>query len=482
MTQAPAQLRFTDEQQNILDAFTAGRRLSIEACAGSGKTTILRTMAQRSGQPGLYLAYNRHVAADARAVFPTTTRVSTANSIAYHAFGVPRRNRNGARLPDAKARKEAWGAIPYADGEIRLSSWQTMHLGLRTVQSFCQSNRDTITDQDVVFPELMTLNADQQVRLAPLIRSIAGQIWSSAQLEDAATPVTHDQIMKMWAMSHPTLEQDFILFDEAQDANPVLADVIAQQTDAQVITVGDSAQQLYGWRGAVDALDSFSGNRLPMTVSFRFGQAIAEEANYWLSRLGDNRRITGMRPKSSVWLDHNSHRTPNAIICRTNARMIEEMLNMQDRGIRVGVVGESKTEGMMKVARVAEDLLERHFTSNADFGQFSSWEQVVEYAEQPECPMELRGQVSIVDSYGSDRIRAALETAAAQEDAEVVVTTCHQAKGREWRHVRLASDFTEMIEANRKEGLPQEEAMVNYVAVTRAKRHLDAMAVADGRA
>lgn len=81
MTQTPAQLTFTDEQQNILDAFAAGRRLSIEACAGSGKTTILRTMAERSGHPGLYLAYNRHVAKDARGVFPTTTRVATANSL-----------------------------------------------------------------------------------------------------------------------------------------------------------------------------------------------------------------------------------------------------------------------------------------------------------------------------------------------------------------------------------------------------------------
>ena len=482
MTQTPAQLTFTDEQQNILDAFAAGRRLSIEACAGSGKTTILRTMAERSGHPGLYLAYNRHVAKDARGVFPTTTRVATANSLAYHAFGVPRRDRIAGRLPDAKTRKSCWGAIPYSDGEVRLSSWQTMHLGLRTVQAFCQSNRESITAQDVAYPELMVLDVQQQERMAPLILSIAGQIWSSAQQTDAATPVTHDQIMKMWAMSHPKFDQDFILFDEAQDANPVLVGVIAEQTDTQVVTVGDSAQQLYGWRGAVDALDSFSGDHLPMTVSFRFGQAIADEANYWLSRLGDSRTITGMRPKSSVWLDHHSHRTPNVVICRTNARMIEEMLKMQDQGISVGIVGESKTEGMMKVARVAEDLLERHFTSNADFAQFQSWEQVIEFSEQPECPMELRGQVAIVDSYGSDRIRAALDAAAAQEDADVVVTTCHQAKGREWRHVRLASDFTDMLDANRKEGLPPEEAMVNYVAVTRAKRHLDAMAVADGRA
>lgn len=470
----------TDEQRDIISAFLSGDNLSIEACAGSGKTTVLRQMAKRSSGRGLYLAFNRHVAADARSGFPSGVVVATANSLAYRAFGVPRRHRLESRLPDAAGRRNAWAAVPYSDMGIRLSSWQVMHLGLRTVQAFCQSADESITDRHVAYPTMMTLDTGQRDRLAPLIRQVAERIWTTVQDPDADTPVTHDEILKLWALSHPRLDVDYILFDEAQDANPVLAGIVAEQT-AQVITVGDSAQQLYGWRGAVDALDAFDGRRLPMTVSFRFGAAIAAEANHWLARIGDHRRITGAAPRSSVWLDHHSHRTPNAIICRTNAGLVSELLRLQRRGIDAGLVGGRKAQGILAVAQVAEDLMERHFTANPDFAAFHTWDQVVDHATSDECPVEIAGQVALVEQYGPNRLREAVSRAARAVDPTTVVTTCHQAKGREWRHVRIGDDFTGVLDMHRRDGLPPEEAMVNYVAVTRARRHLDAMAIADGR-
>jgi superfamily I DNA/RNA helicase len=44
--------------------------------------------------------------------------------------------------------------------------------------------------------------------------------------------------------------------------------------------------------------------------------------------------------------------------------------------------------------------------------------------------------------------------------------TAHKAKGREWETVRIAGDF-------RKDKVSREEAMLAYVAVTRAKLVLD---------
>lgn len=49
---------------------------------------------------------------------------------------------------------------------------------------------------------------------------------------------TPDHYMKMWAMTKPVLPADFILLDEAQDANPVLEEVFLAQ-DAQRVCVGD---------------------------------------------------------------------------------------------------------------------------------------------------------------------------------------------------------------------------------------------------
>ena len=44
----------------------------------------------------------------------------------------------------------------------------------------------------------------------------------------------------------------------------------AQANRAQLILVGDSAQAIYGWRGARDIMTGFAGTQLRLSHSFRF--------------------------------------------------------------------------------------------------------------------------------------------------------------------------------------------------------------------
>ncbi|WP_094791824.1 3'-5' exonuclease [Streptomyces kasugaensis] len=65
--------------------------------------------------------------------------------------------------------------------------------------------------------------------------------------------------------------------------------------------------------------------------------------------------------------------------------------------------------------------------------------------------------------------------------AQVTVSTAHKAKGREWARVRIAPDLTPPGDADEVDarGLPvpkpvdEAEARLAYVAVTRARHHLD---------
>ncbi|MEY9988519.1 superfamily I DNA/RNA helicase [Streptomyces sp. V4I8] len=86
-----------------------------------------------------------------------------------------------------------------------------------------------------------------------------------------------------------------------------------------------------------------------------------------------------------------------------------------------------------------------------------------------------------MDEHGPDAILQAVEQLAPGSTAQVAVSTVHKAKGREWSHVRIAPDFspppeTDVLEAA---GRPipgpvnEAEARLAYVAVTRARRHLD---------
>ena len=48
-------------------------------------------------------------------------------------------------------------------------------------------------------------------------------------------------------------QYDVLLWDEAQDMNPAMLDVFLKQFKPKLV-VGDSHQQIYRFRGAVDAL------------------------------------------------------------------------------------------------------------------------------------------------------------------------------------------------------------------------------------
>ena len=67
-----------------------------------------------------------------------------------------------------------------------------------------------------------------------------------------------------------------------------------------------------------------------------------------------------------------------------------------------------------------------------------------------------------------------------ERGADVILSTAHKAKGREWRSVQIAGDFREPKEDDdgQQREVPRAEMMLSYVAVTRAKLALDPAGVA----
>jgi hypothetical protein len=91
---------------------------------------------------------------------------------------------------------------------------------------------------------------------------------------------------------------------------------------------------------------------------------------------------------------------------------------------------------------------------------------------------DLKVLVKLIDTHGPDRIIAACDALAGSErSADVVISTAHKAKGREWPTVRIGSDFhPPSPDPDDPQGrilVPREEAMLAYVAVTRAQETLD---------
>ena len=95
----------------------------------------------------------------------------------------------------------------------------------------------------------------------------------------------HDIYLKFWALTKPVIHADFIMFDEAQDADPIMLSILEKQK-CQIIYVGDPYQQIYSWRGAVNAMQSINAQTCYLSQSFRFGPQLAQKAQMLLDHLG----------------------------------------------------------------------------------------------------------------------------------------------------------------------------------------------------
>ena len=236
----------TPEQTAILDAFGAGDTVTIVAAAGSGKTTSLRMIAEAAGlRKGLYVAYNKAIASDADASFPSGTLCKTAHALAYRAIGCQYRDRlNGPRVPAMEAARilKINEALKVSDHSIQPK--HAARLAQETVQRFCHSSEDEVQPWHVpAVPGLEGIPERSAVR--GFILPFARRAWEDLRQTAGQLRFTHDVYLKIWGLSRPQLPYDFILFDEAQDANPVVLAVVRDQGHAQLIAVGDPNQAIY---------------------------------------------------------------------------------------------------------------------------------------------------------------------------------------------------------------------------------------------
>ena len=465
---------YTPEQIAAIDAFRAGQSIVLSAFAGTGKTTTLKGMGLATPErTGLYLAYNKAIQTDAAASFPSNVKCQTAHSVAYGWMmrqptgkALMNKLRTTSRVPSWEAAKKL--GIPYqgfTDGENGMRQNAVASAVMQTVTRFCNSADREITRYHVPFE----FEGDTQAQFAAFVTPFARKAWADLIDPRGTLKFTHDCYLKLWSLACPTLPYDFILFDEAQDANPCIAHVINSQ-DAQVVMVGDSNQAIYGWRGAVDAMKNFNADvHLMITQSFRFGPAIAGEANKFLALLGAEGEVKGFDLIDSVI---ESIENPNAILCRTNAQAVAEAMEAQARGMTVALVGGTKE--IERFVKAAEKVMAGRKTEHEDLIAFESWGDVVQHANEAEG-RDLKVMVNLIENYGTQAILDVCAASVNEDEADLIVSTAHKAKGREWDSVRIAPDFRQPEDGSAPR---EDEMMLMYVAVTRAKLALDRSGVA----
>ncbi|MDN5892871.1 MAG: UvrD-helicase domain-containing protein [Nocardioides sp.] len=466
----------TDEQRAAVDAFAAGNSLTLTAGAGTGKTATLRLLAEAAqGRRGLYAAFNRAIATDAKGSFPTNVTVKTTHALAFAAVGHRFKDRlNGPRIPAQQVANQLGirTGIKLGDQTV-LQPAQQARLAIDMATRFCNSADPEVSSKHLA--PVPGLDPADHLDVADLLLPYARQVWDDwCDPHSDSFKYPHDAYVKTWCLTNPSLGYDFLLFDECQDTAPVIANLVAQQQSqgTQIVVVGDPNQAIYGWRGAVDSMGMFTTDHaLQLSQSFRFGPAVADEANKWLERIGGPLRLTGTDTiRSQVTVTPLA--AADAVLCRTNAGTVSEVMAAHQAAQKVAIVGGG--QDALRLAEAAEALQGGRATSHPELALFSSWAAVQDHVDQGDAN-DLRPFVRLIDEHGARVVIDAINKAVPEQAAERVVSTAHKAKGREWDSVQIHSDFPEpkVDPETGEEQVPgDEEAMLAYVAITRARRHL----------
>lgn len=460
----------TEEQKAGIDLAMSGTDLKVQALAGCGKTTFLEMVGSaknEKGDSGVYVSFSKAIVEDAAGRFTKNVTCSTAHALAFRAVGIKFKHRlNGERQRYADVAEHfriqpAEGSIEGTD--INFSETEVVHNVLQTVNRFCLTGDMEFQNHHCPVPELFSAwSKEFRAVFAPRFIKLAKEFWSDINSRSGFLRFTHNHYLKIWQLTDPTINGEFIMFDECQDANGVMLAIVENQRHAQKIWVGDSHQQIYSWNGAVNALQRIkSGVVTHLSESWRFGPQVAEIANLILERLGAEVLLKGRGPDSTI----GRIAQPKARLFRGNAACMSAMFEAHSRGFDFHLVG--GTDEIAGFVQGAKRLMEGRKPNHPELNPFGCWNDVLLFCGTTESEDgNFTRLVKSIETLGCQKILNICRSANPEEhEAELIISTAHKSKGRQWESVCLGSDFPESTN--------DEELRLLYVAATRAMRELD---------
>jgi superfamily I DNA/RNA helicase len=435
----------------------------------------------------LYLAFNKSVKLEAARRFSelglNNVKVETAHSLAYKSIVF--KNKYKVRSLGYKTHEIVELLKLEVNGEKHAEFILANHIN-KFVTYFCNSDKKRVQ-------ELNYLETVSDDKAKAFVKNFYAYIETQTRLllgkmDTGEIEITHDFYLKKFQLSNPKLPFQYILFDEGQDASPAMLDVFLKQSAVKVI-VGDTHQQIYSWRYAVNSLEKADFKTYHLSTSFRFSQDIA------------NLAIEVLKWKQHIDIDHsisiigkgNSKKVESkVVIARTNLGLLLKAIEYVTEKKKVKNI---YFEGNINSYTYADEgaslydvlnLYNRKYTQIKDklIKQMRNLEDLEEYIKKTD-DVQLGMMVEIVREYGNEiptiikSIKEKHINSDDKETAEMVFSTVHRCKGMEYDAIQIVNDFIteETLEKlkndpNQKErsiAKLNEEINLLYVAITRTR-------------
>lgn len=530
-TVKPVSFPPTPEQDEIVKSFRAGHDMVISAGAGTGKTSTITLLAEDMYQQdktarGLYIAFNKSIANEvgSKLVYGNVTAM-TVHSLAYrwvmnhpvYSKLMGKLNRDFRELMTKRDQVKAFGvkqreqfgenAAPFDPKTnpilYEITGTTIVTEAAEALKRFCQSDDDKVMPHHVRVTENIHKKARNNYRAR--VAEIAQRMWDQDIMNpNGRVRFTHDNYLKLYAMSSPDIPAQLgisgrravLFFDEAQDSRPCITQIVmAQRGRMQLVMCGDSSQAIYRFTGCRDAIRGFKQfdgvKTRTLSKTFRFGSQIAMVANQVLHMVdgSDVRIVPDLSIRSQVRVfDDNFDLEPSyahdvdAVICRSNRLLIETAIKLLGGGVKVFCATDTKF-----ITAIAHDFREleyggkpktavmKQFRSVADVERVISRrvDALTDDGVELEVDETTLSILTAITRNGAAKVLEALQSCERDESrADVVVSTIHKSKGRQWDRVMINWDISSMLARANNPGAFNDELMLLYVAVTRARKVL----------
>ena len=297
-----------------------------------------------------------------------------------------------------------------------------------------------------------------------------------------------------------------LVIDEAQDMNAdsyhLLSALMHNNEDMRVIAVGDDDQCIFGFANA-DPQHMFNlsrergGHFVEMTENYRSARKIVGAANEFVRLIGNRLKqspiVSMSKQEGSVRITHHSSRYiyypliediiksqfngTSCVLTQTNEEAVTVMALLRHQGLSAKLI---QTTGGLRFCNLAEvryftKCIVKHKTSpiisdetwtEAKNKTFAKYERSTALPYLRRCVelFEKTNKDKYYSDFGEYLFESNVEDFCDTSIDEIIVSTIHKAKGREFDNVFMLIDERHKLTAERMR--------CYYVAMTRARLHL----------
>ena len=488
----------TQAHEDIFAAIRlATRHVIISAVAGSGKTTTLVKSLELipATKEVAFFAFNKKIVEELKTRVPGNVACMTLNAMGHRAY-CGSRNPRPTRVDGDKLRNVAKTVMDPQDNRLFGS----------TVVKLCRFAKaaglipagvpgaaaglvpDTVETWEglIDYFDLDIPEGTTEVVVIDCARRVLKESVATMDVIDF-----DDQLLMTFAYDCPVKKYDVVCVDESQDLSSLQHELVARslKPGGMLVAVGDENQSIYGFRGAAsDSMSKLEARfdciKLPLHVSYRCPQNVVALAQHYVSHI----QAHATAPMGTVLTTRKDFREteflPNElVICRTSAPLVQVAYNLLRKRVPCIILGREIGQGLLALIRKLKATdMPTMLTRLAAWEDKESQRLLLQEKEEQAAACHDKAETIRIFAESVDGI-AELETSISRmfddkaSAGMVTLATIHKSKGLEAERVTILNFDDMPSKWATKPWMVQQERNVTYVAVTRARTHLQMVVV-----